>query len=250
MRLKQLVTGSLYTVVTILALGIAVILLVNKPVPEGREGPEAEAFADSMLAQVNCENWHRLRYVSWTYQNDRHYVWDKLYNLAELRYGDLRILLNLNTIDGIVWKKGVRLPLERKRRYILAAWEHWRNDAFWLNPVCRLRDSGTILKLVTLDAHTQGLLVTYTQGGITPGDSFLWITDENYRPVAWRMWVRSLPLRGLKASWEDWIQVGDALVSTSHHIGPYRIIISEVCSGQHHSELGLEKDPFADFVAQ
>jgi hypothetical protein len=250
MNIKRLATGFLYVVVSLLGLGIALIVITNKRLPEGRQGPEAEAFTDAMLAAVNCDHWDRLRYLSWSYRNDRHYVWDKLYNLAEIRYDDLRILLNVNSIDGIVWKNGRRLSLEAKRPYIARAWKHWCNDAFWLNPVCKVRDHGTIRKLVKLNAHEHGLLVTHAQGGMSPGDSFLWITDENYLPVSWRMWARVLPLKGIKASWEDWAMAGEAKVSTRHRIGPYQITLQDVCTGSHHSELGLESDPFVDFVTE
>ncbi len=248
--MKRFLQIILYSMSSLIAVVIAIIIISNKPLPRGIVGPEAEALTDSMLAAVNCSDWERLRYVAWSYQDKHDYVWDKLYNLAEIQYRDVRVLLNVNTLDGIVWKKGKRLSITEKRKYLNEAWKFWCNDSFWLNPVCKLRDSGVVRRLVTLDNHQKALLATYTKGGVThPGDSFLWITDENYLPVEWRMWARLLPIRGLKASWEEWT-TWNVRISTLHHIGPYRIEIKNLRSGTHHSDLGLKHDPFTDFVTE
>jgi hypothetical protein len=44
----------------------------------------------------------------------------------------------------------------------------------------------------------QALLITYASGS-TPGDSYMWFVDQNYRPKAWRMWG-IIPV--------DWKQLG------------------------------------------
>ena len=240
----------LYLLTGSIAVVIAFIIITNKPVPFGKVGPEAEAFTDSLLASVHCADWERLRFISWTYQGKHHYVWDKLYNLVEIKYGNFRVLLNINAIDGIVWKNGERLSREDKHPHIRRAWELWCNDSFWLNPVCKLRDRGVVRRIVDLPDGKKGLLATFTQGGMTPGDSFLWITDDHYTPIAWRMWVRKLPVQGLKASWEQWTTLEGAQVSTLHHAGPYTIEIQDLQTGRVASDLGLDRDPFIDFVTE
>jgi hypothetical protein len=49
----------------------------------------------------------------------------------------------------------------------------------------KLRDPGTSRSIVMQD-EKEALMVTYTSGS-TPGDSYVWILDENI--PAWRMWV-------------------------------------------------------------
>jgi hypothetical protein len=95
---------------------------------------------------------------------------------------------------------------------------------------------------------SKALLVTYTKGGISPGDSYLWLINEDFMPAAWRMWARILPVRGLKATWDKWSMIEDVPISTQHRIGPYRIMIKNLRSGTHHNDIGLERDPFVDFV--
>ncbi len=248
--MKRFFQTVLYVICSAIALVIAFIIISNKHLPHGKVGPEAEALTDSMMAAVNCQEWNRLRYVAWSYQGKRDYVWDKLYNIVEVKYQNVRVLLNLNAVDGIVWKNGVRLSLKDKHKYIEKTWDFWRNDSFWFNPICKLRDPGVVRRLVILEDSTRALLATYTQGGVSPGDSFLWIPDDDYIPHSWQMWVRMLPVRGLKSTWEQWTSLGEAQVSTRHHIGPYSIVIEHLRSGSHHSELGLEKDPFVDFVTE
>jgi len=248
--MKNFLKAVLYALCLCITIVIAFIIISNKRLPRGVVGPEAEAFTDSMMSAANCSSWERLRYVVWSYQGKHHYVWDKLYNLVEIQYGDIRVLLNANTGDGIVWKKGKRLSIEEKKKHLGEALKFWNNDSFWLNPICKLRDSGVVRRLVKIDNKQNALLTTFTKGGMTPGDSFLWITNEHYLPVEWGMWVRTLPIRGIRATWEQWRTIDEVPVATEHHIGPYHIAITNLRTGRHHNELGLERDPFVDFVTE
>ena len=47
-------------------------------------------------------------------------------------------------------------------------------------------------------------MVTYTSGGSTPGDSYLWHLDTDGKPTRFQMWTSILPINGLSASWTDW----------------------------------------------
>jgi hypothetical protein len=90
------------------------------------------------------------------------------------------------------------------------------------------------------------LLVSYSSGGVTPGDAYLWILDENGLPKAYRMWVNILPVGGLKSSWEDWKTLPTGAKYAASHIlfGTYNAEVSNVNSGADWASLGLEKDPF------
>ncbi|MDX1476637.1 MAG: hypothetical protein R3301_02990 [Saprospiraceae bacterium] len=243
----RVIRGVLYGVAIVIALAITTIIILNRPLPKGEPGLAAEALADSMLAAVNEPAWDQLRFIAWCYDGRREYVWDTWYHLVEIRDGSRRILLNTRALDGRVWEDGRQLQGDEKRTWIARAWKDWCNDSFWLNPVVKLRDEGTVRRLVPLKDGRNGLLVTYQSGGATPGDSYLWELDEEGLPVAWRMWAQMLPVKGLRATWENWINVGGARIATLHRIGPVRIEILDVRHGDHHSDLGLERDPFGDF---
>lgn len=64
-------------------------------------------------------------------------------------------------------------------------------------------DDGVKRSLVKREGK-DALLVTYTQGGTTPGDSYLWSFDTTGKPLKFKMWTDLLPMDGLEASWTDW----------------------------------------------
>jgi hypothetical protein len=245
--MKRVLNIFLYSVSFIIVVAIASVVVLNKPLPYGEEGAKAEMLADSLMAAVNIPAWESLRYVRFSFRGEHHYVWDRWYNLAEIRFDDTRVLLNLNTLEGKAWRYEDSLEGSEKRDVLQRAWEFWCNDSFWLNPIAKLRDDGTVRKYVRMDDDRDGLLVTYTAGGVTPGDSYLWMLGEGGLPYECRMWVSALPIKGLSFTWEDWVNLEGAMVATQHKLGPVNVIIDEALSGDHHSDIGLEYDPFTDF---
>jgi hypothetical protein len=49
-------------------------------------------------------------------------------------------------------------------------------------------DEGTTRSLVKNEDKTNGLLVSYASGGVTPGDAYLWKLDANGLPQSYKMW--------------------------------------------------------------
>ena len=73
--------------------------------------------------------------------------------------------------------------------------------------------------MVISEDGKDALLVTYTKGGTTPGDSYLWHFDENGKPKSYQMWVDILPIDGLEASWDNWITTeSGAILPTTHKL--------------------------------
>ena len=81
---------------------------------------------------------------------------------------------------------------------------YFNNDSFWLVAPYKVFDAGVERRLVKTQNNKDALLVTYTTGGSTPGDSYLWLLDDNGKPTAFKMWTSILPIQGLEASWSDW----------------------------------------------
>jgi hypothetical protein len=237
----------LYTLAVILAIAITGIIIAGKPLPEGDEGPAAEALADSMLNAVNYPAWESLRFMKWTVRGKRHYIWDRWYNLADIRFDDVRVIMSLNVLEGRAWKDDVQLAGEEKRKWLRKAWRYWCADFFWLNPVAKIRDEGTLRRLVRMPDGTEALLVTFTQGGLTPGDSFLFVPDDEYLPVRMRMWVSILPVKGIAATFEEWTSLDGARIALRHRIGPWIADITNLRYGDYHGDLDIPYDPFTDF---
>lgn len=234
----------------VLILGIlAVVLLVysmNEPRPEGRPGPEADALARSMEAAVNKEAWDRTGAVRWSFFEQHHYVWDRERGLVELRWGDSRALFRTADQSGRVWSEGVEQSEEDATEALRTAYAYWINDSFWLNPVAKLFDEGVERSLVELEDGRDALLVSYTSGGVTPGDAFLWIPGPDGMPAAWRMWAQVIPVGGIEVTWEGWKELSTgAKVSTEHEgWGRLMTFITDVEGAENLEALGVDPELF------
>jgi hypothetical protein len=96
------------------------------------------------------------------------------------------------------------------------------------------------------------LLIRYASGGVTPGDSYVWIPDESNRPRAWRLYVKVIPVKGLQSTWEGWITLPTgALISTEHKMlgGMATMVhIGNVAGASTLAELEPGNDPFAPLM--
>jgi hypothetical protein len=95
------------------------------------------------------------------------------------------------------------------------------------------------------DPGEKALLISYTSGGVTPGDRYLWLVPAEGPPVAWRMWTSIFPIQGIRVSWEGWQQLSTgAWVSTKHHL-PGLDFGFQVKGATSLAELTGGADPFA-----
>lgn len=240
------ILGGLIAVLLLLFLGA--YLLYNQPLPQGTSGPDADRLGRKMMAAVGSENLDSTAMLAWTFNASHHYLWDRKRNLVEVKWGSNTVLLNLNE-----WGKGKAYDgenevtdqgeLDKKRG---KAWEIFVNDSFWFIAPTKAFDEGVQRSVVKQEDGTDALLVTYTSGGVTPGDSYLWLLDGNGLPYAFKLWVSIIPIGGVKATWSDWKTLESGLkVATRHQLGPLPLTISDTKSGTSFQELGLENDPFA-----
>ena len=124
---------------------------------------------------------------------------------------------SLNTVTGQAMKNGKALSGAENEASVKAAWKHFCNDSFWLNAVVKAFDPGTTRTLVDLPDGRKGLKVQYSQGGVTPGDAYVWILDEQGLPTSWKMWVEIIPVGGLEFTWQDWATLSTgAKIATFH----------------------------------
>lgn len=236
---------GIFLLLAIVGFGI-LYLIYNEPLPKGKEGPEAQALLDRLNKAVNKEAWDNTRYIQWSFAGlgTHDYLWDNDRHLVEVKYGDTKVLLNPSTKTGKVYENGIEVN-EDVDDELETAYTYFTNDAFWLNAFVQINQEGTKLEAVDLEEGGQGLLVTYMTGGVTPGDAYLWLLDENGLPTAWKMWVKIIPIGGIKATWENWetLPTG-AKVARSHSMGFLDTEIGNLRSFQTLEEGGLTADPF------
>ena len=193
-------------------------------------GPQADALAIQMLGALNDSIYNSTRYIQWSFRDGSHrYLWDKEMGIAWVQWEENKAKVHFsNPKASVAWNNGEKLQGESRKKLLKTAEDMFNNDSFWLVAPYKVFDEGTQRRLVSWEGE-QGLLVTYTSGGSTPGDSYLWFLNDNGFPNSFRMWVNRLPIGGLEASWDDWIvtQTGTFLPKT-HKIGPVSLDMGAV----------------------
>ena len=236
------------TLLALIGLGALTAWVASRPLPEGVQGPQADALAQKMLESVNQEAWDSTAWVQWTFAGRRHFLWDKERHFVRVGWGEREVLLNLEEISGLAFRNGQAVDDEKNDKLVQKAWAAFCNDSFWLNAVVKAFDPGTERRLVDWEGRS-ALLITYTSGGVTPGDSYLWLLDEQGRPEAWRIWASILPIGGVRFQWEDWTQLpGGAWVATTRKHPLLTLNVTDLQAAGSWQELGLSSDPFASLV--
>ena len=212
--------------VSILVVATLLIYALSAPLPEGTEGPEADALANKMLSALNVDGFNRLETISFSF-GEHHYLWNKTTNKVDVLWEDYQVALDLDDPSkSDAYQNGE--VVEKKQSLIDKALAYFYNDSYWLAAPYKVYDEGVERRLVKTEDGTETLLVTHTSGGVTPGDSYLWLLDDTYRPIAFKMWVSIVPIGGVKASWEAYELVSGVPFATRHRMGPLSLFIKNL----------------------
>ncbi len=205
-KILKIIGGILIflTLPTLLLFGF-VYIKYNEELPIGVKGAEAEQLASNMLDALDYEAYKNTNYIEFTFKNRHHYKWKKKEATCMVHWEDYKVNLNLeDTAKSKTFVHNFEVSGEQSQELISNAIDYFNNDSFWLVAPYKVFDKGTERSIVALKDGNKGLLVRYTSGGSTPGDSYLWHLDDNNKPIGFQMWVDILPIGGLKASWNDW----------------------------------------------
>ena len=207
-------------VLSMIALFFCMYLMYNENLPDGEQSEAADELAKKMLKAINHESYKETRFLEWTMAGRNHYKWDKFEQVVDVAWG--RYVVHLNTRDpklSTAQIDGEIIDDASKMEVIEKAVASFNNDSFWLVAPHKAFDPGTERRIVMLENGAQGLLVTYTSGGNTPGDSYLWILEDSGLPRAFKLWVSIFPIGGLEATWEGWKTTeSGALLPTRHSL--------------------------------
>lgn len=221
-------------------------------VPQGNTGTEADALARAIETATSKQAFDETGAISFGFRGTRNHVWDKQRGFFYSKAGDDEIWLDLGDRGGTAKRAGADVDEATRSKLLADAWAWFCNDTFWFNPLAKLFDEGTSRELVALDgdhAKHKGLKVTYASGGTTPGDAYLWIVDDTHKPIAVRMWVSALPMKGLEFSWGGWTSLATgALIATAHKAGPLDVSIDAPAAAATLAALEPGADRFAALV--
>ncbi|RNC87214.1 MAG: hypothetical protein ED556_07270 [Winogradskyella sp.] len=177
----------------------------DKDLPSGTKGKMADELAINMLKSLNHDAYLSTDYIEWTFKGRQHYKWYKSADSCEVQWNDFKVMLHLKKPSlSSVYVAKQKYEGTDKQKLIGKAEAYFNNDSFWIAAPYKVFDKGTERRLVKTDKDEDALLVTYTSGGSTPGDSYLWHFDREGKPKSYQMWTDLLPIDGLEASWSDW----------------------------------------------
>lgn len=217
----------------------------NEPRPSGESGPAADDLARKVQGAVGLEGWKATKVVRFNYAGRHHILWDRGRGYARVNVDDWSVLLRTRDFSGRAYRDGVEVTDASQKQQLLTEAEKWFvNDGYWLFPFEGLFDPGVTRAVVSRPGQPDGLLISYSTGGVTPGDAYLWELDQDGRPVAWKMWVSVLPIGGLRATWEAWERLPTgAQIATEHRLG-LRFRVQELSSGDSVVDVEPGPDPF------
>ena len=246
-NMQRFLKWLLILLIGLLAASLLTVKIISDPLPQGESGRAAEALADKVLTAIGNPMLDSVQWLQWEFMRGHRYVWHQPTNTARISWGDHVVVMKLDTQSGSAKCNGVMLQGSDLDQAIAKAWALWCNDSYWLMAPNKLRDPGTQRFLV--DVHSeypgqQGLMVQFSSGGVTPGDTYLWIVGPDGIPSGYKMWVNILPIGGIYASWDNWITVyTGAKLATSHQSKIGGFTMKDVKAGATYQELGLDSNP-------
>ena len=195
----------------------------NEELPEGKKGKEAEALAIKMFDAINHEAFENTEIIEWNFRNAHFYKWYKQKNSVEVSWDENKVILN--TKDTSKSEVYVNNKKTDNKNLIAKAEAYFNNDSFWLIAPYKIFDAGTERSIVNYKGK-DALMVTYTSGGSTPGDSYLWILDDNYIPTSYKMWTSIIPIGGVSATWSNYKTTeAGILLPKSHRLSIFDLSI-------------------------
>ncbi len=228
-KIFKLLKILVLSILALLVIAIATLYLsLNKQLPEGISGSDADNFALKIQEAVKHDRYLDTDYIQWSFRNKHHYLWNKQQGIAKVQWDNHTAYLDLNNPDNS-YLENKNIKKEEKQELIATAFAYFNNDSFWIVAPHKLFDKGVTRQLVTLENNSKGLLVTYNSGGTTPGDSYLWKVDKNYVPKSYQMWVSIIPIGGIEATWRGWTTTeSGAYLSQKHELLGFGIPISNL----------------------
>ncbi|GGG88099.1 hypothetical protein GCM10011416_00410 [Polaribacter pacificus] len=189
---------------------------------------KADALAHKILKTIKHDAYTKTRYIEWSFRGARFFKWDKQEHIVEVKWDENTVILHPNELEKSRLFINETEVVNNKESTIQRALDIFNNDSFWLVAPHKLFEDGIIRTLEMVDGEPR-LKVKYTTGGSTPGDSYVWIVNEDYLPIRFKMYVPSMRMNGLEATWDEWITTeSGALLPQNHSIGNRQLSMGTV----------------------
>ncbi|QCK13574.1 hypothetical protein [Mangrovivirga cuniculi] len=199
----------------------------NPPAPGfnmAESDEKAISIADSvMMAMGGRKAYDNTRFIGFDFFGFRKVWWDKFADSAiiKLNKKDLKILVDLDTKNGSVWKDGEQLQNpDSVKHYSNYGYEAWVNDTYWLLMPYKLKDSGVTLKYLREDTTKEGpahvLQLTFNSVGVTPDNKYEVFIDHSDNLVRkWSYFSNATDtVPGMVTPWNDYQNYNGLLLSS------------------------------------
>ena len=178
--------------------------------------PEADKFGEKILARIKHDAYKTTNAIEWSFGGRRHFKWNKKDHIVDVSWDTIRV--NLFPAER---EKSTVFFNDKKQekadpKLVKRAWDIFNNDNFWLVAPHKIFDDGVIRNLIKVDGK-DALQVTYTKGGTTPGDSYIWLVDDSYLPIKFLMTVPSMNMKQVPASWDEWFTTKSGTLLPKNH---------------------------------
>lgn len=203
-------TTLIFIKIAALLLGIAAILFLslfliyNSPLPQGEMGKKADTLALNISKNLGYEAFQKTNFLSWEVRNYS-YLWDRKQKKVTIKWNHNHLIFYPNTPNNSLVITPKNCSKQQRLQLISTAQKKFNNDSFWLIAPFKFFDPNVERRYIPATKHeSESLLITYMSGGTTPGDSYQWFVNDNYRPTYYKMWVKIIPIGGLPANWSHW----------------------------------------------
>lgn len=189
-----------FLILLLVIAGVTFYFVTNKELPKGTKSKAADELATKMLNALEYKAFENTEIIEWTFRGNIDYKWLKKQGIVHVNWGNNKVTLNIkNPKNSEAFVDNIKVD---SPKLIKKALNYFNNDSFWMVAPYKVFDAGTERSIVNENGK-EALLVTYTSGGSTPGDSYLWTIDENGFPESFKMWVSIFPIGGVSATWHN-----------------------------------------------
>ncbi len=148
------------------------------------------------------DTFYMARYLEFTFRvekggqilSERNHLWDRFTgnyvyeeDLPE-ENGSVRVVFNVNTRIGKVYKNHVEMGSQESDEWIKKAFGRYINDTYWLLVPTKLEDPGLNLEFdqeKSSDSNMSVLHLSFENVGLTPGDQYWLYVENNGRIGKW-----------------------------------------------------------------
>jgi hypothetical protein len=192
-----------------------------------------------MLEYANIEAWKKTEAVEFTFAGIRHHLWDKKRNYVLYTKDNVKVYFNKDNLYGKVYINNQEVfDKEEKNKKIYEAYKAFINDFYWLQPAFHIYSPGA--KRFFIDQNK--LRVTFYEGGVTPGDTYVFYLDNNGKINIMQMWVQIIPIKGIKAEFKEYIETETGVrIAKIRETFLKNIVLTDI---KFYPKFPLETDPF------